>query len=174
MLQTIAWTGSAARLLDQTKLPTETAYVELTDERQMHDAIRDLVVRGAPAIGVAAAFGVYLGVKDYRGPELFGFYDRLNDVADYLTTSRPTAVNLFWAVDRMRRAAREAGRDSFAAQRPQDAIEVVKKRLLQECLDMAREDIEACKKIGEHGLKLLEKVAKRRRGQAVDILTHCK
>jgi methylthioribose-1-phosphate isomerase len=73
----------------------------------------------------------------------------------------------------MRKTAREAGRDSFGAQRPQDAIEVVKKRLLEECLDMAREDIEACKKIGEHGLKLLAKVVKRRRGQPVDILTHC-
>src|SRR5213593_4370682 len=86
MLQTIAWTGSAVRLLDQTKLPTETAYVDIAEEKQMHDAIRRLVVRGAPAIGVAAAFGVYLGVKDYRGPELFGFYNRLNEVADYLIT----------------------------------------------------------------------------------------
>lgn len=173
MLQTITWDGNSLKLLDQTRLPLEQVYVQINEEKQMWHAIRDLVVRGAPAIGVAAAFGVYLGVKDYRGPELFGFYDRLNEVADYLVTARPTAVNLSWAVDRMRRAAREAGRDSFGAQRPQDAIEVVKKRLLQEALDMAREDIEACKKIGENGLKLLEKVAKRRRGQPVDILTHC-
>ena len=173
MLQTITWDGQALKLLDQTKLPLEQIYVEIKDEKQMWHAIRNLVIRGAPAIGVAAAFGVYVGVKDYRGPELFGFYDRLNEVADYLTTSRPTAVNLFWAVDRMRRAAREAGRDSFGAQRPQDAIEVVKKRLLEECLDMSREDIEACKKIGENGLKLLQKVIKRRRSQPVDILTHC-
>src|SRR6266568_6045032 len=174
MLQTITWDGQSLKLLDQTKLPLEQIYVEVKDEKQMWHAIRHLVVRGAPAIGVAAAFGVYLGVKDYRGPELFGFYDRLNEVADYLATARPTAVNLFWAVDRMRRAAREAGRDSFGAQRPQDAIEVVKKRLLDECLDMSREDIEACKKIGEHGLKLLIKA--RRKGktpQPVEILTHC-
>jgi len=173
MLQTITWDGQGLKLLDQTKLPLEQVYVDVSNEKQMWHAIRGLVVRGAPAIGVAAAFGVYLGVKDHRGPELFGFYDRLNEVADYLTTARPTAVNLFWAVDRMRRAAREAGRDSFGAQRPQDAIEVVKKRLLEECLDMAREDIEACKKIGQHGLKLLTKVVKQRRGQPVDILTHC-
>jgi methylthioribose-1-phosphate isomerase len=173
MLQTITWDGGALKLLDQTKLPLEQVYVEVKDEKHMWHAIRDLMVRGAPAIGVAAAFGVYLGVKDFRGPELFGFYDRLNEVADYLVTARPTAVNLAWAVDRMRRAAREAGRDSFGAQRPQDAIEVVKKRLMNECLDMAREDIEACRKIGEHGLKLLEKAVKRRRGQPVDILTHC-
>src|SRR5882672_9387379 len=173
MLQTITWDGQALKLLDQTKLPLEQVYVEVRDEKQMWHAIRDLVVRGAPAIGVAAGFGVYLGVKDYRGPELFGFYDRLNEVADYLATSRPTAVNLFWAVDRMRRAAREAGRDSFGAQRPQDAIEVVKKRLLEECLEMAKEDIEACKKIGEHGLKLLGKSAKGKRARPIEILTHC-
>ncbi|HEV8291397.1 MAG TPA: S-methyl-5-thioribose-1-phosphate isomerase [Tepidisphaeraceae bacterium] len=173
MLQTITWDGQALKLLDQTKLPLEQVYVEVKDEKQMWHAIRDLVVRGAPAIGVAAGFGVYLGVKDYRGPELFGFYDRLNEVADYLITARPTAVNLSWAVDRMRRAAREAGRDSFGAQRPQDAIEVVKKRLLDECLDMAREDIEACKKIGEHGLKLLGKAAKGKRARPIEILTHC-
>ncbi|HEV8607373.1 MAG TPA: S-methyl-5-thioribose-1-phosphate isomerase, partial [Tepidisphaeraceae bacterium] len=143
--------------------------------------------------GVAAGFGVYLGVRDYRGPELFGFYDRLNEVADYLATSRPTAVNLFWAVDRMRRAAREAGRDSFGAQRPQDAIEVVKKRLLEECLAMAEEDIKASKAIGEHGLKLLQKISNlkskisKRRGKnahgqdargtgeanPIEVLTHC-
>src|SRR5882724_11525608 len=173
MLQTITWDGQALKLLDQTKLPLEQIYVEIKDEKQMWHAIRHLVVRGAPAIGVAAAFGVYLGVKDYRGPELFGFYDRHNEVADYLATARPTAVNLLWAVDRMRRAAREAGRDSFGAQRPQDAIEVVKKRLLDECLDMAKEDIEACKKIGEHGLKLLQKAHKGKRDRPMEILTHC-
>jgi len=68
MLQTIAWTGSAARLLDQTKLPTETVYVDVANEKQMHDAIRRLVVRGAPAIGVAAAFGAYLGVRNLTEP----------------------------------------------------------------------------------------------------------
>src|SRR5436309_1284878 len=174
MLQTSTGDGQGLKLLDQTKLPIEQTYVEIKDERQRWNAIRSLVVRGAPAIGVAAGFGVYLGVKDYRGAELFGFYDRLNEVADYLLTARPTAVNLFWAVDRMRRAAREAGRDSFGAQRPQDAIEVVKKRLLDECLAMAREDIEACKKIGEHGLKLLSKGRKvGKTAQPMQIMTHC-
>src|SRR5688572_33066429 len=82
MLQTITWTGDAARLLDQTRLPGETVYVDITDEKQMWGAIRRLVVRGAPAIGVAAAFGVYLGVKDFRAAELFAFYDKLNQVCE--------------------------------------------------------------------------------------------
>src|SRR2546423_7954794 len=141
MLQTITWDGQALKLLDQTKLPLEQIYVEIRDEKQMWHAIRDLVVRGAPAIGVAAGFGVYLGVKDYRGPELFGFYDRLNEVADYLATARPTAVNLSWAVDRMRRGAREAGGGSFCAQRPPGAVLGGKKRFLGEGRDVGREEV---------------------------------
>src|SRR6266480_1563899 len=101
MLHPITWTGTSVRLLDQTKLPTETAYVEITDEKQMHDAIRRLVVRGAPAIGVAAAFGAYLGVKDFADESVPKFFERLKDVCVYLGTSRPTAVNLFWALDRV-------------------------------------------------------------------------
>src|SRR5215207_367599 len=119
MLQTITWTGSAARLLDQTKLPTETVFVDVTDEQQMWDAIKRLVVRGAPAIGVAAAFGVYLGVRGAPTDDLLTFMTRFNEVCDFLATSRPTAVNLFWAIDRQRRTARDAGRDS---RNPEDKI----------------------------------------------------
>src|SRR5690348_11398965 len=105
MLKTLTWTGTAVRLLDQTKLPTQTVYVDMTDERQMWDAIKRLVVRGAPAIGVAAAFGVYLGIRNLpeRDDSLSGFRAKLNEVCDYLKTSRPTAVNLFWAIDRIHR-----------------------------------------------------------------------
>src|SRR3954451_22967374 len=103
MLQTITWTGAAARLLDQTKLPTETTYIDITDERQMWDAIKRLVVRGAPAIGVAAAFGAYLGV---RNADDKSFLAQLKQVCDYLASSRPTAVNLFWALDRIQRVAK--------------------------------------------------------------------
>src|SRR5438105_15582451 len=102
MLRPITWTGSCVRLLDQTRLPNETSYVDITDEKQMHDAIRRLVVRGAPAIGIAAAFGVYLGVRNDPG--------RLRKVCDYLATSRPTAVNLFWALERIKRIATTPGR----------------------------------------------------------------
>src|SRR3954453_10444299 len=103
MLKTIEWTGEACRLLDQTKLPTETQYVDITDERQMWDAIKRLVVRGAPAIGVAAAFGAYLGVRHDDSDSLADFDKHLEEVCNYLATSRPTAVNLFWALDRMKR-----------------------------------------------------------------------
>jgi methylthioribose-1-phosphate isomerase len=104
MIETLSWTGSALRLLDQTRLPTQTSYVELTGEHQVHDAIRRLVVRGAPAIGVAAAFGAYLGVRDFPGTA-HALMLRLSEVCDYLATSRPTAVNLVWALKRLQRVA---------------------------------------------------------------------
>jgi methylthioribose-1-phosphate isomerase len=174
MLQTITWTGDAARLLDQTRLPGETVYVDVANEKQMWDAIRRLVVRGAPAIGVAAAFGVYLGVKNERPAELFALYDKLNSVCDYLATSRPTAVNLFWAIDRMRRVAREAGRGTGNLP-PRDAIDMIKQRLLKECLEMIEEDTRVCRAIGEHGLELLKEIAARRSrsNDPVEVLTHC-
>ena len=174
MLQTITWTGEAARLLDQTRLPAETVYVDVTNEKQMWDAIRRLVVRGAPAIGVAAAFGVYLGVKNDRPSELCAFYSKLNDVADYLATSRPTAVNLFWAVDRMRRVAREAGRGTSNLE-ARDAIDMIKNRLLHECLEMIEEDTRVCRAIGEHGLELLKQIRNPKSAikDPLEVLTHC-
>src|SRR5688500_18152500 len=156
MLRTIEWTGSAARLLDQTKLPTETVFVDVTDERQMWDAIKRLVVRGAPAIGVAAAFGVYLGVRETPNDGLFAFLDRLNEVCDYLATSRPTAVTLFWAIDRMRRTARDAGRDAKAGVEDRFVVDLIKARLLATAKAMLDEDTRVCRAIGEHGLKLFE------------------
>jgi methylthioribose-1-phosphate isomerase len=173
MLQTIAWTGAAVRLLDQTKLP-DVAYVEITDERQMHDAIRRLVVRGAPAIGVAAAFGAYLGVKDFETDELVAFDRRLDEVCAYLATSRPTAVNLFWALDRIRRVADETRRQGSRSQ--EQMVVKTRQRILAECLTMFEEDAAACRAIGEHGLRLLEEVRaakSRAAGAPLNVLTHC-
>jgi methylthioribose-1-phosphate isomerase len=178
MLQTITWTGTAARLLDQTRLPTETVYVDVTDERQMWDAIKRLGVRGAPAIGVAAAFGVYLGVRGHPGRTLLEFMARLNEVCDHLATSRPTAVNLFWAIDRMRRVARDAGRDAPVTLADANAVELIKVRLLATAKAMLDEDNAVCRAIGEHGFKLLEELApsgasRDDDGGAFNLLTHC-
>ena len=167
MLQTIAWTGQAVRLLDQTKLPGETVYVEVIDERQMWDAIRRLVVRGAPAIGVAAAFGVYLGVRGFNGEAKY-LVKRVYDVSSYLASSRPTAVNLFWALDRMKRVTRDSAR---RCAREGIATGVITQRLLDEALAMLEEDTRVCRAIGEHGVKLLESLAKP--GEPVRLLTHC-
>jgi methylthioribose-1-phosphate isomerase len=153
MLKPIEWTGAAVRLLDQTKLPDQTVYVQITDEKQMWDAIRRLVVRGAPAIGIAAAFGAYLAVRNGAS----NVHKRLDDACDYLATSRPTAVNLFWALKRMRDVGHSVADREVAA------------RLLMECLEMIEEDHRVCRAIGENGLKLLE----RQLGRSTQILTHC-
>jgi methylthioribose-1-phosphate isomerase len=156
--KTLEWTGQSVRLLDQTKLPTQTVYVEITDEKQMWDAIKRLVVRGAPLIGIAAAFGVYLGVKD---SDAALFDRRLKEVCDYLATSRPTAVNLFWALDRIKRTVNAQGTRSMGS---------LKQRILDECLRMIEEDIAACRAIGENGAELLRSIKSR---DPIQVLTHC-
>jgi methylthioribose-1-phosphate isomerase len=175
MLQTIMWTGAAARLLDQTRLPTETVYVDVTDERQMWDAIKRLVVRGAPAIGVAAAFGAYLGVREFKDESPQQFLARVNEVCDYLATSRPTAVNLFWALDRIRGVARDVLGRSPGSSAPCHVIRDVQEAILDECLRMLDEDNAVCRAIGEHGFKLLQELSGERRaaGGELNVLTHC-
>lgn len=158
MLKTLEWTGSALRLIDQTKLPMERAYIDITDERQMWDAIKRLVVRGAPAIGVSAAFGVYLGV---RNADEASFASRVDEVCKYLATSRPTAVNLFWALDRIQRVATLNGANS---------VSQIKQRILDECIEMIEEDNRACRSIGAHGAKL---IASLKASKHFNILTHC-
>jgi methylthioribose-1-phosphate isomerase len=174
MIDTLTWTGSALRLIDQTKLPGETVYLEITDERQMHDAIRRLVVRGAPAIGIAAAFGAYLGLRPFNGEDAREFTDRLRQVCDYLATSRPTAVNLFWALERVQRVAREAI-GTTGASPPCHVVRDAQEAILDECLAMIEEDHRVNRAIGEHGLALLDSIANRKSKieNPLSVLTHC-
>ncbi|MGB7161040.1 MAG: S-methyl-5-thioribose-1-phosphate isomerase [Tepidisphaeraceae bacterium] len=181
MIDTLTWTGSALRLIDQTKLPGETAYVDITDERQMHDAIRRLVVRGAPAIGVAAAFGAYLGVRPFNGEDAGEFSAKLKQVCDYLATSRPTAVNLFWALQRIQRVARETI-GTTGASPPCHVVRDAQDAILDECLAMIEEDHRVNRAMGEHGLELLDQIANRKtcpelvEGSQIgnlSLLTHC-
>ena len=160
MLETLSWTGESLRLLDQTKLPMRTEYVEITTEQQMWDAIKRLVVRGAPAIGVSAAFGAYLGIRNFTG-EPHALMLRLSEVCDYLATSRPTAVNLFWALKRIQRIALAASESSTSQ---------IKQRILEEALAMLEEDKQTCRAIGQHGAELLRSIAPSR---MLNILTHC-
>jgi methylthioribose-1-phosphate isomerase len=174
MLQTIQWTGHAARLVDQTKLPLETAYVDITDEAQMWDAIKRLVVRGAPAIGVAAAFGVYLGVRDDASEYLADFDRHLDDVCAHLATSRPTAVNLFWAIDRMKRVSHDTRKQGSRSE--EQMVQKIKQRLLAEALTMLEEDKAVCRKLGEHGFELLKELSPSghsTQDSALSVLTHC-
>lgn len=152
MLSTLSWTGTSLRLLDQTKLPSRVEYVDIINETQMWDAIKRLVVRGAPAIGVSAAFGACLGVRGATENRR----SRLRAVCAYLATSRPTAVNLFWALDRIQRVAEQDDSDE---------------RLLCECLTMLDEDKACCRAIGEHGFALLRQLAGER--DLYHVHTHC-
>ena len=155
---TIRWDRDKSELvlLDQTRLPGEVAYARCRDIDSVAEAIRSLKVRGAPAIGVAAAYGVVLGVRQSAADEYEAFGREVDDAADRLAATRPTAVNLFWALERMRRTARE-NRGA--------PVEDIKGALLREAMAIQSEDERTCRLIGEHGAALL------RSGQTV--LTHC-
>jgi len=155
-LTTIGWEDGAVKMLDQTLLPTQKKYLRIETPQQMWDAIKRLCVRGAPAIGDAAALGVYLGVKDSAAATFDAFYAELERVADYLASSRPTAVNLFWALDRMKRVAREN------AALP---IPDLKARLLDEARRIVDEDLATCRAIGRHAAALIP--------DGATVLTHC-
>ncbi len=158
-LKTIEWTDNSVRLIDQTKLPTELIYEKIETVEQMYHAIRILKVRGAPAIGIAAAFGVYLSIRNFpESGTATDFLTILEKNADYLSESRPTAVNLFWAIRRMKDAA---GRLVQAGK----SITEVKQGLLAEAMMILEEDRQTGRLIGEAGLELL--------GNKKTILTHC-
>ncbi|MFW6163726.1 MAG: S-methyl-5-thioribose-1-phosphate isomerase [Planctomycetota bacterium] len=156
---TIEWVGGVdghARMIDQTLLPTEFKQIDVMDVEAMWEAIKVLRVRGAPAIGIAAAFGTVLGIQDSKATTWDGFRDDLLRTTDYLATARPTAVNLFWALERMKRVAEEHRHMS---------VPVLKERLLDEALAILEEDKATCRAIGRHGAELV--------GDGAGILTHC-
>lgn len=154
--ETITWTGEKVRLIDQTLLPAEERHLELGSVEEIWEAIKMLRVRGAPAIGVAAALGLCVGIRGSKATSWAEFEPELKRAAGYLASARPTAVNLFWALERMVRLA-ETVRDQPVA--------AIKERLLAEATAMIEEDHRICRAMGEHGAALLTD------GQGV--LTHC-
>lgn len=152
----IKFDGEKLLLLDQTKLPGEEIYIEITTKEDMWDAIYHLKVRGAPAIGVAAAYGLYVEAAKYDGSSVAEFVRNTKEIADYLASARPTAVNLSWAVNRM-----TSSLEKVCIGTPEEG----KEKLLQEAKDIHKEDIEACRSMGEYGLSLLK--------PGMGILTHC-
>lgn len=160
MIKTLEWIGDGdghVKLIDQTRLPGEVVYLKVNDAEAMWEAIKVLRVRGAPAIGVAAAFGAVLGVQNVPDDgSLEQVRDKLKEVCDYLATSRPTAVNLFWALERMQRVV---GEKTLKA-----AIDL-KERLLAEAQAIRDEDAQMCRTIGQYGADLIEANG--------NVLTHC-
>lgn len=146
----------ALLILDQTLLPNEKKILRLVRVCEVWEAIKKLRVRGAPAIGIAAAFGLYLGAEEIDTEDKEVFYRELEGVKGYLASSRPTAVNLFWALKRMWERALELKGEE---------LEQIRKELLEEAFEIRIEDIEMCRKIGEHALTLVKK--------GDGLLTHC-
>ncbi len=160
-VETLSWLGSLpgrCRLLDQTRLPLEVVHLELDHLDGMVDAIRRLAVRGAPAIGIAAAYGLLLGIQHSRAGDTAALMEEIAGVSKTLADARPTAVNLFWALERMQnRAAREA--------RSGVSREALLAALLEEALAIHREDADQCARMGEYGAPLVP--------DGGTVLTHC-
>ncbi len=158
-VETMRWQGDANGqliLIDQTRLPGELLELECRDVETVYEAIQMLRVRGAPAIGIAAAYGVVIGLqKDSESREQLN--GRMEFVCDYLAKSRPTAVNLFWAIEQMQQAFEQCEADLEPAS--------VRAALLQRAIEIHDEDRQMCHAIGEHGVTLLQEVE--------GVLTHC-
>ena len=159
-------------ILDQTKLPGEEVYIEMETKEDVWDAIFKLKVRGAPAIGVAAAWGLYISIRGLKAETAAEFAAEVRETADYLNSSRPTAVNLSWALKRMVKTMEEylAGCEDATSGEGVEAEEERKIHWTKEVLKMEarrihEEDIAACRAMGEHGLSLLK--------PGMGILTHC-
>lgn len=156
MVPTVEWKDGTVRLLDQSRLPGAVEFLDCRDYREVADAIRELKVRGAPAIGVTAALGIALGAQSVSETEYRSFSRAVRTICDQLAATRPTAVNLFWAIERMKQKL-----DSLQSQ----PISQIKQALIVEAQAILDEDIGLCRAMGRHGAELIKD------GQTV--LTHC-
>lgn len=156
MAKTIVWKNNQVVMIDQRKLPLQETYVVCKDHRTVIRAIKNLVIRGAPAIGVAAAMGVALGALKIRTKDRDRFEARLDAICREMAAARPTAVNLTWAIERMKRVVAQAGHQQVRA---------LQSRLVAEAKKILVEDIAINRAIGRHGQRLLKKGTR--------VLTHC-
>ncbi|MBI4000731.1 MAG: S-methyl-5-thioribose-1-phosphate isomerase [Nitrospira defluvii] len=156
MVPTVEWKDGAVRLLDQSRLPTSVEFLDCRDYQTVAQAIRELKVRGAPAIGVTAAMGVALGARSLKMTDYEEFVRAVGEIGDHLAASRPTAVNLFWAIARMKQKLTALRGQSVAS---------IKDELVKESQAILDEDIALCKAMGRQGAALIQS------GQT--ILTHC-
>ncbi|MBD1845337.1 S-methyl-5-thioribose-1-phosphate isomerase [Cyanobacteria bacterium FACHB-63] len=154
----VVWNHDRVLLIDQTRLPSEYTTVEIRCCDEMAQAIKTMIVRGAPAIGVAAAYGMYLGARDIKTPNREQFLAQLETIAAQLRATRPTAVNLFWAIDQMLKTARQT----------LGSVESLKEALLYTAKQIQEDDLATCRSIGDHGLAALPATPERLR-----LLTHC-
>ncbi len=156
MVKAIEWVNGKVIMLDQTKLPFEVTFIECSDYTQVAEGIKKLWIRGAPAIGIAAAMGIALGAQDIKAESFEGFVKDLETIFDVMLSTRPTAVNIRWAVERMK-SLLIRGRD--------ESVDILKKLLIDEANRILEEDIEANKAIGRWGAEFIK--------DGDTILTHC-
>ena len=158
MLPTIEWKDDSIVMIDQRKLPSAEVYVTCKTATEMAKAIKTMVIRGAPAIGVAAAMGIALGMRKSKATGTKQFVTEFQKTCDLMAATRPTAVNLFWAIDRMKRAFADAAQAG-------DSVSEIKQRLEAEAHRIHDEDVASCRSMGAHGAALVPDSAR--------ILTHC-
>ena len=154
-IRTIEWVDTFSRMVDQTLFPYEFKYVDIKTGDDMFDAIKTMIVRGAPAIGIAGAHGVVLYAQELKNLPRDEFIKKLLEKADYMATSRPTAVNLMWAVEKQKEVIKNSNSD----------VKGIIEELKQNAIKLENEDIEINKKIGDYGAEVVPKGA--------TILTHC-
>ncbi len=158
VLPTIAWQEDAVVMIDQRKLPAAEVYVTCRTATEVAKAIKTMVIRGAPAIGVAAAMGIALGMKRSPATGTKQFTTEFQKLCDLMAATRPTAVNLFWAIERMKRTFAEAAQGGCS-------VAEIKQRLEDEARSIHDEDVRSCREMGAHGATLVPDDAR--------ILTHC-
>ena len=158
MIPTLEWLPTGVNFLDQTKLPLEETYVLATDYKQVATVIRDMIVRGAPAIGVSAAMGVAIGIERSTATSLGDLTDEVAVICEHLAGTRPTAVNLFWGIDEVRNVFNTLAANGAS-------IAQIKEGVVAKARQMYEEDIAACKLMGANGASLMP--------QEGTVLTHC-
>jgi methylthioribose-1-phosphate isomerase len=158
MIKTVEWTAEGVRMIDQRLLPTEEKYLILRSCEEVAESIKDMVVRGAPAIGVAAAMGLAIGLKQAVATSTPDLQYDFDYMCDLMSRTRPTAVNLFWAIERMRAAFRRAAAET-------DDAELIKVRMIDEAKAIYNEDIASNRALGRFGGELL--------ADGATVLTHC-
>ncbi|MDD5166490.1 MAG: S-methyl-5-thioribose-1-phosphate isomerase [Candidatus Omnitrophica bacterium] len=147
-MRTIDWIGNKVKIIDQTKLPGKLEFIYIDDLKELWQAIKTMKIRGAPALGAMAGFGVFLGIKDSRSGNFSRFARDLDRVTSYIASSRPTARNLFWALERVANAA---------LKNKNKPLPVIKKLILEEAKKIMEEDRSACRRIAGYGTKLFRK-----------------
>ena len=154
--ETIRWRGNSVELIDQRLLPHRKVYIKCKTASEMYSAIQKMKIRGAPAIGIAGAYGVYLGVRNSSARNYKAFKKDMDNTVRYLASSRPTARNLFWALERM---------EDFVEKNKKKSISDLKESILKEANKILEEDKKICRDMGKNGAVLIKKGAR--------LLTHC-